>query len=339
MTLADEVTTLRTSVGLSRATHVATVRVDGPGAFDVLQRASTHAPYVREGRLRHALLLREDASIFADVFIVKMEESFLVVAEGPTEQELAAWLERIRGTDEATISALGAEWTTFGVDGPYAWEAMGGLLGPPAVGLPYLAMQRREDMLLLRAGKTGEYGYLVLVPTAQASAMEDKLRTLGAALDLKDVTREALDVCALESWHFSMRHLRATDLAAPLTPVELQLQSRVAYAREFVGAEAIRARRTEPKVRVTCFVAEKPVTPGASVRLGEHDVGEVLAACESPTLCMTVGSVLLERRFAHPHVTFTAGDVPIRTCTSSLVANASMNIDPYKHSYATRGTP
>jgi aminomethyltransferase len=335
MTLAEEVATLRTSVGLSRATHVATVRVDGPGAFDVLQRASTQAPYVREGRLRHTLLLREEATIFADVFIVKMEESFLVVAEGPTEPELAAWLERIRGTDEATVTGLAAEWTTFGVDGPYAWEAMGGLLGPPAVGLPYLAMQRREDTLLLRAGKTGEYGYLLFVPTAQASAMEDKLRTLGAALDLKDVSLEAIDVCALESWHFSMRHLGQPSL----TPIELQLQSRVAYAREFVGAEAIRARRAEPKVRVTCFVAEKPVAPGVRVRIGERDVGEVLAACESPTLCMTVGSVLVERRFAHPHITFTAGDVPIRTCTSSLVANASMNIDPYKHSYATRGNP
>ncbi|HEY2370259.1 MAG TPA: hypothetical protein VGH87_27875, partial [Polyangiaceae bacterium] len=183
MTLAEEVCAIRTSVGLSRATHVAIVRVDGPGAFDVLQRACTQAPYVREGRLRHTLLLREDASVFADVFVVKMEESFLVFAEGPSEKDLAAWLERVRDKDEATIVGLGSDFVAFGVDGPYAWEAMGGLLGPPAVGLPYLAMQRREDMLLLRAGKTGEYGYLLAIPSAQAGAVEDKLRTLGAALD------------------------------------------------------------------------------------------------------------------------------------------------------------
>ena len=35
----------------------------------------------------------------------------------------------------------------------------------------------------------------------------------------------------------------------------------------------------------------------------------------------------------------TVADVPIRTCTSSLVSNASLRIDPYKHTYATRGNP
>ena len=62
----------------------------------------------------------------------------------------------------------------------------------------------------------------------------------GAAFDSALVSREALDVCALENWHFSMRTLRETALASPLTPIELQLQWRVVYARDFVGATALR---------------------------------------------------------------------------------------------------
>ena len=57
---------------------------------------------------------------------------------------------------------------------------------------------------------------------------------------------------------------------------------------------------------MTCFVAEQPIAPGLRVRLAGLDVGEVLAACLSPTLGQTVGSALLDRRFAHPHLTLSA---------------------------------
>lgn len=349
MSLAAEVGALRSSAGLSRATHIAVVRVDGPDALDFLQYASTQSPYAREGRVRHTLLLRDDASVFADAFMVKVEDGFFVFAEGPSEldaeQEIVAWLSSLKDRSPAkqvAIQGLHADWVTFGVDGPYAWEVVAGLLGPVVLGLPYLALLRREEILCLRAGKTGEYGYLLLVPRSSAAEIEAKLLQIGASLDLMTVGREALDVCALESWHFSMRTLRETDFVSPLTPIELQLQWRVVYTREFVGAAALRARRAEgPKARVTCFTAAGPVAAGQRIRLGGLDLGEVLAACASPTLGQTVGSALLDRRFAHPHLTLSAttldGLVPIRTCTASLVDNLSLHIDPHKHAYATRG--
>ncbi len=85
MSVATEVTALRSSAGLSKANHVAIVRVDGPDALDFLQIASTQSPYVREGRVRHTLLLRDDASVLADAFVVNVDDGFLVLAEGPDE--------------------------------------------------------------------------------------------------------------------------------------------------------------------------------------------------------------------------------------------------------------
>ena len=343
MTLQSEVFAIRNSAGLSRSTHVAIVRVSGPDALDFLQTASTQSPYMREGRVRHTLLLRDDATVFADAFIVNVDDAFLVLAEGPSEVELVAWLEELRGRAGAknvNVHGTSSEWTTFGVDGPYAWEVAAGFMGPTTLGQPYLTLARREDMMCLRAGKTGEYGYLLMVPSSNASDAEAKLREIGGPLDLATVTREALDVCALENWHFSMRQLRTTDfVGTALTPIELQLQWRVVYTREFAGVEALRARRAEgPKARVTCFTSPSPITPGQRVRLPglDEDVGEVLASCASPTLGQTVGSVLLDIRVAHPHITFSAGDHEIRTCTASLVDNVSLRVQPHKNSYATR---
>jgi glycine cleavage system aminomethyltransferase T len=341
VSVASEVMAIRRSAGLSRADHVALVRVEGPAALEVLQAVSTQSPYAREGRVRHTLLLREDAGVFADAFVVKAEEDFLVVAEGPSEEELVAWLSAHVAGKAATVRGMRAEWTVYGVDGPYAWEVVAGLCGPVVLGMPYLALLRHEDLLCLRAGKTGEYGYLLLVPRAQAETVEARLAEVGGPLDLVNVGLEALDVCALENWHFSMRNVRPSDLVAPLTPIELQLQWRVIYGREFVGAAALRARRAEgAKARVTCFVAPGPVASGQRVRLGRTEAGEVLAARASPTLGVTVGSALLDLRVAHPHLDFSAvapeGELPLRTCTASLVENKSLRVQPHKHSYATR---
>src|SRR6185295_17212971 len=96
-------------------------------------------------------------------------------------------------------------------------------------------------------------------------AIEARLGEVGAPLDLARVSLEALDVCALESWHFSMRTIEGW--TSPLTPIELQLQWRVGYARAFVGAEALRAHRLSAKVRATCFLTAEPIAPGTRVLL------------------------------------------------------------------------
>jgi glycine cleavage system aminomethyltransferase T len=345
VSLEGEVFALRSSAGWWRGDHVAVIHVDGAGAFDLLEHASTQPLYLREGRVRHTLLLRDDASIFADVFIGSADDGFYVLAEGPSETDLVAWLEGVKGRrpggKPVAIRGLSETFVTLGVDGPYAWEVVSELLGRVVLGMPYLSLLRRGDVLCLRAGKTGEYGYMVLIPRSSASDLEARLAEVGRPLGLVAVGREALDVCALENWHFSIRIQRDTPLVQPLTPIELQLQWRVVYEKDFVGVEALRTRRAEgANFRTTCFVADGPLSPGQPLRLGGEDAGEVLASCFSPTLGAGIGAALLSRRIAHPHVALSAsagaGVTSIKTCTTPLVDNLSMRIDPHKHSYLTR---
>jgi aminomethyltransferase len=296
--------------------------------------------------VRHTLLLREDAGVFADALVVNLGDFYLVLAEGPAEAEIVAWLSSL--TDRASakdvsIRGLEGEWVAFGVDGPWAWEVVAGVLGPAVLGMPYLTILAREETICVRAGKTGEYGYLLFAPRPNAGGLETRILEVGAPLDMMAVGLEALDVCALESWHFTMRALRATAMASPLTPIELQLQWRVGYTRDFIGAEALHARKAEgARARVTCFTAAAPVLPGQRIRLGDAEVGEGLAACVSPSLGLTVGCALLSPRFAHPHLSLTAmapgGPIPLRTCPAFLVENLSLRVQPHLgHTYATRG--
>ena len=346
MSVATEVHALRSSAGLSRCDHVAVVEVSGPGALELLQSASTQSPYLREGRVRQTLFLKDDASVFADALVVSLGDRFLVLAEGPDERELVDWLSRLKARlpdhDPVVVGAGGA-WSLLGLDGPYAWEVMSGLFGPAIVGMPYLSLLFRDEVLCVRAGKTGEYGYLLLVPPALAASVEARLLEIGAPLGLAAVGLEALDTCALESWHFTMRTLRETKLVSGLTPLELQLQWRVGYRRPFVGADALRARRSAgAEVRLTCFTAKDSIAPGAVVQIENCEIGEVLAACPSPTLGVFVGAALLQRPFAHPHLdlsaTTTDGALALRTATAFLVDNESLHVQPHLgHNFANRG--
>lgn len=341
--IATEVGALRASVGLSRRDHVAVVRVEGPDAFALLDVTSPGPLFLRESQMRHTLLLDDDARPAADLFIGSDEDGFFLLADGLSADELAARLEARRAARlpaaDVQIRPLSASHQLIGLDGPYAWELASALLGPTVLGMPYLTLLRINDIVCFRAGKTGEYGYDLLVP--QDSTASARLAELGAPLDMMAVGRDALDVCALENWHFNVRTLRDTALARPLTPIELQLQWRVDYRRDFVGAEALRARRAVgPAVRATSFLAAGAVSPGDHITLDGEPCGEVMAAMPSPTLGGHVGIALLHTRLAQPGLEFevaaASGPVVAATRTPPLIRNRSLFVDPHRHNYRTR---
>jgi aminomethyltransferase len=341
--IAAEVRAVRTSVGLTRRDHVAVLRVEGPDAFALLDASSPAPLYLRESQMRHTLLLDDDARPVADLFVCSDEDGYFLLADGVTGAGLADRLEARRTAKlpdaEVAVRSLADSHELIGLDGPYAWELAAALMGPTVLGMPYLSMLRVDDVVCFRAGKTGEFGYDLLVPRGAAAGA--RLRDLGAGFDAVSVGREALDVCALENWHFNIRTLRDTPLARPLTPIELQLQWRVDYRRDFVGAEALRARRAAgASVRATSFVSPAAVSAGDGMALDGQPCGEVLAAAPSPTLGGHVGIALLDARLAHPglelEVAAADGPTTVATRTPPLVRNRSLFVDPHRHSYRTR---
>jgi glycine cleavage system aminomethyltransferase T len=216
------------------------------------------------------------------------------------------------------------------------------LLGPLVLGMPYLTMLERDPYRCFRAGKTGEFGYDLLVPKESVGVMRERLAEIGGPLEMKNVSLAALDLCALENWHFSMRNVAEAVEKHALTPIELQLQSRVGYDRTFVGAEAVRTRRARgAHVRATSFMAPVELAKGQSILLGDQVVGEIVNVGFSPSRNQWVGIALLSTKIAHPHIELVVKkgeeNVTIRTATPPLLNNRSLHVDPHRHSFRTRG--
>lgn len=382
---AAEMHALRSAVGISLLEHVVVLRIDGPGAFALLDRLSTAPLYLRDGEIRQTLLLNEAGVPVADASIASDQDGYFLLADGLAEAELLDYVERYGrslpgregpagvASGEATVTSLGQSHQLWSLNGPYAWELASLVLGPSVVGMTYMTTYRppaggpAEEIVCFRNGKTGEYGYDLLVPRHRAAALGTSLFQHGDRVGCARVELPALNQAALENWQFNMRTLRAfrglsrlTASTSPgegepddvggcesiVTPIELQLQWRVGYDRGFLGAEALRRRREQGSaaVRLTCFTAADAVTAGEEILWGDEVIGRVFASGWSHLRGDQVGAAFIRTKLAHPGIdrfaarTARGTRVAIRTRTPPLLNNRSLYVDQHRHSYATRAT-
>ncbi|WP_437993951.1 glycine cleavage T C-terminal barrel domain-containing protein [Sorangium sp. So ce145] len=343
MAIEDEVRSIRSAVALGDGSHVVCLRLAGEGAFDALDRVSSADLFLQDAQMRPSLLLRDDGVPFADIYVCRDDESFFLLSEGPSAADLIAWLrDRFPEGAAVTIDDLGETHAILSLHGPYAWELLGECLVPDLVGMPYLSFYRvpfeGDAVICFRGGKTGEYGYDLVVDRRREGALRARIEEVGRAFDLGAVSLAAVDRCALENGFFNIRHPGC----AGLDPLELQLQWRTSSTREYAGSAALRALRERGAARrVTYTVGEEPLAERDSVVLGEAQIGALIQAAASPTRGGWVAIALIDRPYAHAGIDRYAArsegrTVPIRTVSPPLVHNRSLYVSPQRHGYRTR---
>ncbi|HLM72172.1 MAG TPA: hypothetical protein VK459_05765 [Polyangiaceae bacterium] len=347
--LEAEVGAIRRSVAVSALPHVTALRVTGDAAYDALDRICPADLSIRDGRMRPTLLLRPDGSILADLYLCRDDEDFLLLAEGTAPGEL---LDSIRSHllpgEAVALEDLSETHDLIALNGPFAPELLASLEGPEIIGFPYLTLARfsGDRSLVFRAGKTGEFGYDMLVPKASAEALWGRVIDAGAALDIRPAGALALWHAALENWFFTIhREGRAapiTSAASGLSPIELGLQWRVSHRKEFVGSEGLAARKPASRshsYRATAIESDLPLAEGDAVFFEDRPIGAVLRAERSVTLEHFIGIGLIEAAYAHSGVDrYRAGAAahPLRTVSAPFINNLSLYVNPAKHTFARR---
>lgn len=338
MSLREELDAIRLNTAWCEASHVVVLRVSGAAAFATLDRVCPAALSLQDTQLRPTVLLREDGTVFADAYVARDDERYLLLSEGPSGAELEAWVRRHAVGTDLELKRLDESHRVLSLHGPWAWELLSAVLGPDVIGMPYLSFLRCDGgTLCFRAGKTGEYGYELLVPNAELDSVRAALLEHGPRWNLAKVSLAALDHCALENWFFTIRK----EGTAGLTPLELGLQWRLSPAKDFVGAAAVKARRASGvKTRLTCLLADGTVEPGAAVLLEGKEIGRVLSAAESFTLGQWVAAASLELSLAMPGISgLTIGGRTARTVSPPVINNRSLHVSAQRHTFADRDSP
>ena len=340
MALAQEVRAIRRSVAVSHLAHVVHLRIDGPHAFEVLDRRLPCDLYLRNGEIRHTVLLDANAAVAADLYLGRDGDGYFLLAEGLAADELTrALMTAIEEGEEVEIRDLTERTHVLSLNGPFAWELMSVYDSPGVIGLPYRTFYRPEEgVLCLRVGKTGEFGYDLLVAKERADEIQQQFIDLAARFEGGSAGVDALDYCGLENWFFNARR----EGRRGLDPVELQLQWRLASGKAFFGHEALARRRADAgRRRLTAYRAESPTRDGAPVTLGDATVGEILRASPQLGKNGSFGLALIDTPLAHSGVDqFVIHDgeqtVPMRTLSPPFVVNRSLFVRPMEHSWETR---
>jgi aminomethyltransferase len=251
------------------------------------------------GQQRYSLLLNAQGGIEDDLMMVNLGDQVrMVVNAGNREADLA----RLR----ALCPALAIDWideALIALQGPQA-EAALARLDPAAAGLRFMGAATLTLLgaacFTTRSGYTGEDGYEIALPLAQAQAVVERLLADPA---VAPVGLGARDTLRLEAG----LPLHGNDIGPTVTPVEAGLAFAIARSRRrgaaraggFPGAERILAQLAQgaPR-RLVGLVSDQPAPIRAHAPIldaGGVTVGEVTSGTVSPSLGRPVMLALVAR--------------------------------------------
>ncbi len=200
--MESEYKAIRDSVAISDNCHYGKFRVSGADALDVVNRlVMADIARLAIGRATWTFMLKDDGQQLCDVYVVCAGDEYLIFSEGVAPEVVKTQLESAADGHSAKVQDQTQEMALIGLDGPYAWELLKDLVGVRVLGLRYLEFLEKQplgngDAYVIRAGKTGEFGYQILVPSAQAASVWATLFEAGKAYDSQYVGYEALTSAA-----------------------------------------------------------------------------------------------------------------------------------------------
>lgn len=305
--LMAEHTHTRTQAGLFDVSHMGQLTLSGPQAAEAFESLMpVDVMGLAAGRQRYGLLLNDEGGILDDLMFVNRGDDLFVVVNGACKQaDIAHITQRIGHRcvitplpDQALLALQGPEAVTalsrlvpgvnelvFMTGATYSWE-----------GVP---------LFITRSGYTGEDGFEISVPAAQAEAFA---RALLSQPEVKPVGLGARNSLRLEAGLC----LYGQDLDTSTSPIEAGLQWAIQKVRRaageraggFPGAERVLNELAQGPARCRVgLVAQERVPVREHTRLqtpSGEPAGEVCSGLLGPTSNQPIAMAYVPRALATP---------------------------------------
>lgn len=238
---------VRQSAGMFDVSHMTIVDLSGERVREFLQGlvANDVAKLRDPGKALYTAMLNVEGGVIDDLIIYYMTDIFyrLVVNAATREKDLA-WIREQAAAFEVNVTERG-ELGMIAVQGPNARELAG-----PCIAAEYrdvaLAMKpffglQAGDLFVARTGYTGEDGFEICMPAANAPRVWDELLAAG----VEPCGLGARDTLRLEA----AMNLYGTDMDETVSPLEAGMGWTIAWepaARDFTGRAQLEALRNSP---------------------------------------------------------------------------------------------
>ncbi len=311
--IATENSTVRNVVGLTDFSFLQMYRMPEETAIEFLDGVlAGNVASTRFGRITHTFLADDDGNILSDCYVANNDEEFLLLCESVIDTDEVDRILDACGAQDAGVERLHDSHVLLGLDGFDAWKVVRDAFGSDVLGLPYLSVEiypfEGEDILLMRAGKTSEFGYLVMAPTRVAAELYTKLQEAVKVLGGGPCGVAVHDGLRLEGRFFNI----FKEGVAVRDPLVLGLQWMIDFDKEsFHGGAAIATRRAEGVKQKIVGVAAaadcESLVPGAMIYHAGQPVAEVVASCHSYVLDQKLALAVFPFELAYSGVPFTLG--------------------------------
>jgi aminomethyltransferase len=282
---------VRRAAGLFDVSHMCVLDLRGARTREFLRGllANDVARLAQPGKALYSCMLREDAGIIDDLIVYYLDPAWyrMVVNAGTRDKDLA-WI-RAHARDFGVEVQERRELAMLAVQGPQARAQLASLLAPPeavaALGLGAFYGAQLGAWFVARTGYTGEDGFEVMVPAADASGLWQRLNGLG----VRSCGLGARDTLRLEAG----MSLYGSDMDESTQPLESGLAWTVAFeptARQFIGRQALEAVRAAGggQRAVGLLLADRAVMRSHQRVVTMSGDGSVTSGTFSPTLARSI---------------------------------------------------
>ncbi|MCM2252646.1 MAG: glycine cleavage system aminomethyltransferase GcvT [Ramlibacter sp.] len=299
----------RDSAGLFDVSHMGQLRLAGAGAaaaFETL--VPVDVVDLPVNKQRYGLLLTPEGTIIDDLMFVNRGDDLFVIVNGACKAgDIAHIRERVGARCEVVTLP---ERALLALQGPKAVDALARLL-PGVEQLVFMTGGRFDwrgaDLFVTRSGYTGEDGFEISVPEAQADALA---RALLAQPEVKPIGLGARNSLRLEAGLC----LYGSDIDTTTTPVEAALTWAIQKVRRAGGARAggfpgadrvlgqLQGSVSVERKRVGLLALERvPVREHTQLQdaQGRH-VGEVTSGLLAPTIDKPIAMAYVAAALASP---------------------------------------
>jgi aminomethyltransferase len=291
----------REHAGLFDVSHMGQCKITGEDAIAQFERfVPGDYAILKAGKQKYSLLLNENGGIIDDLMAGKPDHDglFVVVNAGNKDEDFAFWKANLAGDAELNI----LDRALIAIQGPEAAEVMAA--HDPVFGdFGFMDCARLMlfgvDCYVSRSGYTGEDGYEISVPVADAERIWTAI--------LKDARVKPIGLGARDSLRLEAGlPLHGHDIDASTSPVEGALTFALSKSRkeraDFNGADRILKELADgpSRVRVGLNVKEgAPAREGADIAdMDGNIIGTVTSGGPSPTLGRNIAMGYVPPAFA-----------------------------------------
>lgn len=287
----DEHQAVRHDAGMFDVSHMTIVDITGPRSREFLRYllANDVARLTTPGKALYSAMLNASGGVIDDLIVYFLsEEYFRLVVNSATREKDLAWITEHASAFEVQLQER-SELALIAVQGPQAQQKARTLFTDSqrqkTEGMaPFYGVQS-GDLFIATTGYTGEAGYEIALPAAQAADFWQQLLNAG----VKPAGLGARDTLRLEAG----MNLYGQEMDESVSPLAANMGWTIAWQpedRQFIGREALeQQRRTGTEKLVGLVLKEKGVLRNELPVLftdsdGVQQQGIITSGSFSPTL-------------------------------------------------------